>query len=333
MRSDMPAMAPNTPPPFPHFLTSLHASEIKGADPTIPQAIILAVHSVFLESGFIAFDPALNTDGVRLPKGWASALAFSTVRIRYTLPPLLNLERNSAAESVVLNFQFLGNSVVVYGCLSQSGSKPVRLFLDASRFAPSIGVLLRNGENGGLEAAHERAVVFEFWKTVKDGLSLPLLITICDAVGWPSPPCFMVLPIDVKFRIFEFLPGIDVARAACVCSELRCLASNDQLWRRKFVVEFCDFFPDKSLAGRWKQVFAAHWKRRECEFRRPLGVRFFPSTPLGPVPFGAPGSLVFGGDYDWPVGPFYLHGPRRNLPRFFARQQIGPHCNLGGFDI
>ncbi|KAI7990441.1 F-box protein SKIP22 [Camellia lanceoleosa] len=68
-----------------------------------------------------------------------------------------------------------------------------------------------------LQAARE---VFEFWKTVKDKLALPLLIDLCERASLAPPPCFMRLPTLLELKSLESLHGDDVAKVGSVCSEL-----------------------------------------------------------------------------------------------------------------
>lgn len=38
------------------------------------------------------------------------------------------------------------------------------------------------------------------------------------------------IPTELKMKILESLPGDDIARVSCVCSEYRNLASENSLW-------------------------------------------------------------------------------------------------------
>eukprot|EP01018_Ginkgo_biloba_P009964 Gb_34344 [translate_table: standard] len=63
--------------------------------------------------------------------------------------------------------------------------------------------------------------VFELWKFVKDTHSLPVLTTLREKVGLPSPPSLVWLPIELKLKVLEFLPAVDIAKVGCVCKELQ----------------------------------------------------------------------------------------------------------------
>ncbi|KAK9135243.1 hypothetical protein Syun_014573 [Stephania yunnanensis] len=300
--------------------------------------LTIAVHAVFLESGFVGFDQTeqKKIDGFHLPLGWASNLV--PLSLQYTVPPLLG-RCVDGVETVVLRFQILGKFLNVRGSLSKNGVGWYKLCLDGSQIAPSIRfvqsnqVLVESMDNKDRtpKSFHEKEV-FEFWKIVKDEIALPLLIDLCVKSGLEPPPCFLCLPTDLKLRILEYLPGDDIARASCVNTELRYIASHNDLWKQKFSEEFGSSL--KHVNGyNWKDKFIGHWERRKsCErarrerFRRPL---FHPRYE-GPVfvprrryPFGFP--RIIGGDHDMFPPPY---GSRRTI-QFGARtMSISPPCHL-----
>ncbi|KAJ6799099.1 F-box protein SKIP22-like [Iris pallida] len=183
--------------------------------------LIVVVHAIFLESGFMVCD---GIEPSRLPKYWN--LATVSISLWYTVPDLVD-----PVKVAVLKFSSTGKFVLVYGYLSGVDGPDVhRLCLDSSKVAPFADLVSPDGE--------KEKEVFNLWKVVKDGLCLPLLIDICEKNGLPFPPCFARLPTDLKFMILELLPGVDVARVGCASSELRYLSGNDELWKQKFVKEF-----------------------------------------------------------------------------------------------
>ncbi|RWR73934.1 F-box protein SKIP22-like protein [Cinnamomum micranthum f. kanehirae] len=250
---------------IPCFLRKVFDAEIENvAGNGDHRLIIIAVHAVFLESGFISVDPATNSavSGGCLPKKWASSgPVFS---IRYTLPSLAISACNSILDTVTLKFQTLDRFVSIYGCLDSKGSELRRVSVDTVEFAPFIDYVYRGyEEEGDLETTRKR-VFFEFWKIVKDGLSTPLLIALCIKKGLPLPSCFMVLPTDVKLMILELVSAADVAKIGCVCSELKYLSSNDELWKKKFEEEF-GMWDGKwgAQVGGWKERFLLYWESRK----------------------------------------------------------------------
>ena len=96
--------------------------------------------------------------------------------------------------------------------------------------------------------------VFEFWRKIKDGLQLTLLIDVCERIGSELPPCFIKLPTELKLKILELVSSVDIANVSCVCSELRQLASNDNMWKQTFFEEFK--YTDSINGRTFKEEFA-----------------------------------------------------------------------------
>lgn len=107
------------------------------------------------------------------------------------------------------------------------------------------------------------------WKTIKDEIVLPLMLDLCAKAGLPSPPCLVSLPPELRTKILESLPGVDVAKVECVCKELRKFGNNDELWKHKVGQEFPSvqqwWKKNDVLEGqriKWKMVFPREWKRQ-----------------------------------------------------------------------
>ncbi|CAL5379195.1 unnamed protein product [Camellia sinensis] len=248
----------------PCFLMKVFKNEVgerRGGDHKL---LVIAVHAVLLESGFIAFDPVLKRkiEGFYLPDERPS-FAF-TMSLSYTLPELI-VQGSSAVETVVLKFQRLGNYVCIYGSLTKNGSGIYRLCLDENRLVRDLNVMwgiLESIDKGIFLDIYPERQVFEFWNNVKDRLALPLLVDLCDKAGLASPPCFMRLPSDLKLKIFESLHGVDIAKVGCVCSELRDLSSNDDLWKQKVVDQF-GHVEGSQEGSHWKEKFSNSWETRK----------------------------------------------------------------------
>ncbi|KAJ7568354.1 hypothetical protein O6H91_01G028900 [Diphasiastrum complanatum] len=114
--------------------------------------------------------------------------------------------------------------------------------------------------NGSLEIFSN---IFEFWKEVKDNLSLCLLTALCERSGLPPPPSFLLLPTELKMRILEMLPAAALASLGCVCSELRFLASSNDLWKERYKQEFGLREGNQGSEYGWKSAFAREWVRRK----------------------------------------------------------------------
>ncbi|XP_039173273.1 F-box protein SKIP22 [Eucalyptus grandis] len=252
----------------PYFLRRVLREEL-GGDGGDHRLLVIAVQAVLLEPGFVAVDPVtgMPADRFHLSDQWPSA-AF-TMTLQYSLPELVARTQGlNVTESLVLKFESLGHFISVYGRLAKAKSVLIRVCLNERRFAPIIDVMWVKGddnvevnEDGGSLNLSSEKQVFEFWKIVKDGLALPLLIDLTERVGLPLPSCFTCLPTELKLRIFELLPGIDLARVGCVSSELRYLASDNDLWKQKYDEEFGERI-ESSREINWKLIFTSEAKKK-----------------------------------------------------------------------
>ncbi|KAA8545743.1 hypothetical protein F0562_020806 [Nyssa sinensis] len=255
----------------PCFLRKVFAKEVGDSDGRDHKLLVIAVHAVLIESGFVGFDAVskMIVPGFHLPDEWPSS-AF-TISLWYTLPEIVvdGCYAVNGVETILLKFQSLGKFLNIYGSLAKNGSGLYRVSLDENRLVPFLNYVWANcdsvNEMNGNEwcsGAYAEREVFEFWKIVKDRIALPLLIDLCDRAGLAPPPCFMRVPTDLKLKILESLPGVDIAKVGCVCSEMRYLSSNDDLWKKKFVEKFGN--AEGSQGGsHWKEKFAKSWESRK----------------------------------------------------------------------
>ncbi|KAI3525495.1 hypothetical protein L1887_04333 [Cichorium endivia] len=109
--------------------------------------------------------------------------------------------------------------------------------------------------------------------------------------AFPVPPCFMQLPTELKLKILDSVSGVEIAKVSCVCSELRCLASSDDLWKQKYVAEFGNSKVLWSERG-FKERFAKAWEERKRNGNGELCVNRMRRNRFDP--FGC----NFGGDDD-----------------------------------
>ena len=223
--------------------------------------LTLTVHRVVVEHGFLRIDKDSGTAISCFPSLDDSPSPFSSMMsLRYTLPQILV---GGGSHSVNLKFQRLGQHFVnVCGGLSDdSGSNLHHVCLDKRKYVRPLELRLVNGESKGSEGKE----VFEMLKMVKDRVALPLLIDLCEKGGLDLPPCLMKLPRELKGLILERVSGVDLAKVACTCSELRFLCSDNELWKKKYLKEFRKKKFGDSV---FKDLFALSWqtqkKKNKC---------------------------------------------------------------------
>ncbi|KAK9176583.1 hypothetical protein WN944_028600 [Citrus x changshan-huyou] len=230
-------IAPITQPELPlvSFLKRVFEEAGSLADDDDSGILRVAVHAVMLQSGFVCFVPESKKkiDGSQLPNP-------TQVLCPKKEPVVHQLSLNPTRFVPPLDLAFVNSDMIdsrIRMCGSSSNQYP---------------------ENE----------VFELHRLVSDALVYPLLIDLRLKLGLIPPPCFMRLPAELKLKILELLIGVDIARAASVCSELRNLAKDDELWRRKCKEEFG--FRGSFRRESWKIMYMIwHMRRRN----RPAGRR------------------------------------------------------------
>lgn len=226
----------------------------KSGDTSEFTTLAISVHAVMLESGFML----LNNHG-RFDKFTFSNELFN-VSLMYTLPELIT---KTSVEYVTVRFQRLNNTVVVYGSLGGGGCMVQRVSLNKNRFASVIDLVVDTLKFEKQSSCRSYREAFTFLKMVKDGLSIPLLMGLCDKYGLELPACLMRLPTELKMKILELVTGESVAKMACVCKELQCLASNNDLWKHKCLEEAKHLVANQSGTISWKAEFATFSKEQQ----------------------------------------------------------------------
>ncbi|CAN8313077.1 unnamed protein product [Cochlearia groenlandica] len=295
----------------------------KSGDTSELTTLALSVHAVMLESGFVLYDHGSDK--------FSFSKVLLSVSIRYTLPELITRDDGYKVEFVTVKFQTLGYMVVVYGILGRCVS---RVPLDKRRFVPVIDLVmdtLKSDKEGSSSIYRE---VFMFWRMVKDGLVTPLLIGLCDKAGFELPPCLIRLPTELKLKIMEFIPGASLAKMSCVSTEMRYLASDNDLWLQKYLEESKDLVSSQSGGDsvNWKAEFSMFWRRkhRHRKFageRRRFGMRGtrnpFPRIIRDP-------HTWFNGDHLHCDIGIHPGQPARGLGGRAFEMSFRPGCNLGG---
>lgn len=300
----------------------MEAENAGSTEATVIHRFIIALHAALVDAGFLAANPPGCSLGFL--KDWASG-ALPTLTVKYTLPEIVSvLPVAEEGKIVVLNYSLMPNFVMIYGCVPGAQSEVHRLCLELPKLAPLL--YLDSNDVGEVEEKE----ILDLWRVLKDEMCLPLMVSLCRLNGLPLPPCLMALPGDLKAKILEFVPGVDLARVECTCKELGDLAADDNLWKTKCELEFKACGENSRLSKNWKQKFVAAWTVKVAASKR-LQKRPSPrfwsygwgSNPHGPLNFP-----VIGGDSD--RLPFSVN--HNFLGRSFGNQRrnISPSCNFGG---
>jgi F-box protein 7 len=289
----------------------MEAGNASGAGCTAIHRLAVALQAALVDAGFLAANPPGSRLG--LFKNSVSG-ASTTLTAKYTLPEFVAMLPEAAEEgnTVVLNYSLMPNFVMIYACVPGAQSQVLRLCLELPKLAP----LLYLDSSDAVGAAEEKEIL-ELWRVLKDELCLPLMISLCQLNGLPLPPCLMALPDELKDKVLELLPGVDLAKVQCTCKELKDLAADNDLWERKFALEL-NTLGDGSRWGRnWKKWFEVAWTRKVANSRRQrkrprtssmdYGWGNFPPSPLYVLevddPLGFPDCSGLYMDYAWGNSP------------------------------
>lgn len=290
----------------PHSLETLYQS----ADCSSPSdALIVSIHLLMLESGYMS--QGTEARAVSMPENWRSGGVY---KLQYTHPLC---EGGSAALTCVP----LGNLIVINATLKLNNEiRSVKRL----QLLPESFICKEESENVlGENVAKIYKDLQKLSRLFKDQLVYPLLAFTRQALNLPDVFGLVVLPLELKLRIFRLLDVRSVLSLSAVCRDLY-IASNDQLlWRCLYLRDF----RDGTVRGRdtdWKELYKKRHKQRK-EAQRGRHVMFLPSSPhpipfypnpLHPRPF-PPSSLlppgIIGGEYDERITLPYVGDPINSL--------------------
>ncbi|XP_077770854.1 F-box only protein 7 isoform X1 [Canis aureus] len=271
----------------PHSLEILYQS----ADCSNPNdALIISIHLLMLESGYIP--QGTEAKALSMPENWKSGGVY---KLQYTHPLC---EGGSAALTCVP----LGTLIVINATLKINTE--LRSVKRLQLLPESFICRAEPGEN----VAKIYKDLQKLSRLFKDQLVYPLLAFTRQALNLPDVFGLVVLPLELKLRIFRLLDVRSVLSLSAVCRDLL-IASNDQLlWRCLYLRDF----RDGTVRARdtdWKELYRKRYKQRK-EAQRARHMMFPPSSPH-PIPFGPspwhprpfpPSSLlppgIIGGEYD-----------------------------------
>lgn len=292
--------------------------DVSGAESTAGGRLVAALHAALLDAGFIAS----NLMGTRLslPQDWPSGAPKPLV-IKYTIPELSQMQNvDEEGKVVVLNFSLMANFVMVYGYVPGALPEVCRLCLELPSLEPLLYL-----DSDQLSGVQEKGVL-DLWKVLKDEVCLPLMIQLCQLNGLLLPPCLMALPADLKTKVLEFLPGVDLAKVECTCKEMMKLAADDSLWR-SFLSKVKNYGEGSRGGMSAKAMYREAWQANKRRQKRPNPT--FWNYGWGNNPYCRPvRQPLIGGDAD----RLPLIGNHGSMGRSLGNQRrnISPSCILDG---
>ncbi|XP_006897609.1 PREDICTED: F-box only protein 7 [Elephantulus edwardii] len=275
----------------PHSLEILYQA---AACSNANDALIVLVHLLMVESGYIPL--GTEAKAVSMPEQWRSGGVY---KLQYTHP----LCNSSCAGLTCVP---LGNLVVVNVTLKiNSELKPVKRL----QLRPECFICKEAPEE---TAAKVYKDLQKLSRLFKDHLVYPLLAFTRQALNLPDIFGLLVLPLELKLRIFRLLDVRSVLSLSAVCRDLFSTSNDQLLWRFLYLRDFRDTTA-RARDTDWKDLYKKRYKQRKAACRGKLVI-----IQAGP-PLPIPGSLlppgIIGGDYDArPMLPFAGHPIRSIIP-------------------
>ncbi|XP_068938119.1 F-box only protein 7 isoform X2 [Petaurus breviceps papuanus] len=270
----------------PHSLETLyHSAECKNAN----DALIVLVHLLMLESGYTPL--GTEAKAVSMPEKWRAGGVY---KLQYTHPLC---EDGTAALTCVP----LGSLVVINATLKINNE--IRSVKRLQLLPESFICPHEQDDN----VASKYKDLQKLSRLFKDQLVYPLLAFARQALNLPDVFGLVVLPLELKLRIFRLLDVRSVLSLSAVCRDLF-IASNDQLlWRFMYLRDFRDCAV-RPRDTDWKELYRKQKQRKDAlRWRHPMflpppphPMPFHPSpfypSPFPPNPMYPPG--IIGGEFD-----------------------------------
>uniref|UniRef100_A0A2K6UZF5 F-box protein 7 n=1 Tax=Saimiri boliviensis boliviensis TaxID=39432 RepID=A0A2K6UZF5_SAIBB len=285
----------------PHSLETLYQSaDCSDAS----DALIVLIHLLMLESGYTP--QGTEAKAMSMPEKWKSSGVY---KLQYVHPLC---EGGSAALTCVP----LGSLIVVNATLKINSE--IRSVKRLQLLPESFICKEKLGEN----VAKIYKDLQKLSRLFKDQLVYPLLAFTRQALNLPDVFGLVVLPLELKLRIFRLLDVRSILSLSAVCRDLFTASNDPLLWRFLYLRDFRDSTVRVQDTD-WKELYRKrHIQRKESPRGRfvlllppsPHPIPFCPN-PLHPRPF--PSSLlppgIIGGEYDQrPILP-YVGDPINSL--------------------
>ncbi|KAE8613353.1 hypothetical protein XENTR_v10007682 [Xenopus tropicalis] len=286
---------------IPHSLEVLYQTAgCTGAS----DAFIVAIHLLMLETGYL--QKGAESKVLCMPQDWRSGGAY---RLHYTHPLC-------AEVSATLACLPMGKLVIINATLKiNSEMKSVRKLQ-----------LSTNSYISYPETDNNIASVYKDLQKLsgqfKDQVAYPLLAAARQVLNLPDVFGLLVLPPELKLRIFRLLDIRSLLSLSATCKEFLADTNDPSLWRFLCVRDFRNNLP-RSLDMDWKKLYREKYKQK-MERSRFVRRHFLPPRITHPYPYYPnifPPDLnyppgIIGGEYDQRPFPPILD------PSFIPR--VGP---------
>ncbi|NXU53327.1 FBX7 protein, partial [Turnix velox] len=245
---------------IPHSLEMLYLSaECTSAT----DALIVLVHLLMMEAGYLP--QGTEAKAVSMPEKWRGNGVY---KLQYTHPLC---EEGSAGLTCVP----LGDLVAINATLKINkeikGVKRIQLL-------PASFVCFQEPE----KVASVYKDLQKLSRLFKDQLVHSLLAAARQALNLPDVFGLVVLPLELKLRIFRLLDVRSLISLSAVCHDLYTASNDPLLWRFMYLRDFRDPIA-RPRDTDWKELYKKKLKQKK-EALRWRHMMFLPPTPH-PIPF------------------------------------------------
>ncbi|XP_044137139.1 F-box only protein 7 [Bufo gargarizans] len=275
---------------IPHSLEALYLS---SSCTSANDALVVVTHLLMVETGYT--EQGVKNKAAAMPEGWKSSSG--VYKLHYSHP----LCGNSSAALVCVP---MGKLVIINATLTIGSELKCVKRLQL----PTESYITYPPQDGNVAMVYRD--LQKLSRLFKDQLVYPLLAATRQALELPDVFGLVVLPPELKLRIFRLLNARSILSLGATCKNLQADAEDPSLWRFLYMRDF----RDQSVRGPhtdWKELYKQKYKQM---FRvRRCGPHILDYPPFHPGPYSPdqyppnfpypPG--IIGGEYDQrPTFPF-----------------------------
>ncbi|XP_053574939.1 F-box only protein 7 [Bombina bombina] len=266
-------------------------------------ALIVVIHLLMLETGYL--QQGADAKIMCMPEAWRSGGVY---KLHYT-HPLCN------ENSVTLTCVPLGKFIVVNATLKVNSEVK-----NGMRLQLSTDSYISFDKQDNVASVYKD--LQRLSRQFKDQLVYPLLATTRQVLNLPDTFGLIVLPLELKLRIFRLLDVRSILSLSASCRDLWTDSKDPFLWRFLYKRDFKDPIPGSAVMD-WKSLYQKRYKQKLDILRMrqriplpetayPLPYHINPYYPTDPYPY-PPG--IIGGEYDQrPILPIFRDpGTERNF--------------------
>ncbi|XP_018109880.1 uncharacterized protein LOC495987 isoform X2 [Xenopus laevis] len=268
---------------IPHSLEVLYQT---ASCSSASDAFIVVIHLLMLETGYL--QKGAESKALCMPQDWRSGGAY---RLHYTHPLC-------AQVSATLACLPMGKLVIINATMKINDEmKSVRKLQ-----------LSTNSYISYPEKDNDFASVYKDLQKLsgqfKDQVAYPLLAAARQVLNLPDVFGLLVLPPELKLRIFRLLDIRSLLNLSATCKELLAATGDSSLWRFLCIRDFRDSLP-RNLEMNWNKLYKEKYKEKKQRnrfvrrhFLPPRNAHPYPYYPnIFPPDFSYPPGII-GGEYD-----------------------------------